>query len=97
MAHSARRSIRATLYDGRTVASNRVVLVCPQAGNYAFTVQIVNHRTTERVLEYNRSTNPTCDPGTPTGEKITGNVVGVTLIGVGAGTTLTVDVLAEGL
>ncbi len=88
--------ILATLYDGRTVASGSSVFVIPNAGNYAVTVTISEHRLTERMLQYRPRTNPDTDPGTPTDEVIVRNVIGFTLMGVGAGTTLTVEAIATG-
>lgn len=82
--------------DGRTVASATRIFVLPSAGNYAITITIPEHRETERVIEWNLNTDPICDPGTPTNVKITHNIVGCTLIGVGHGTTLTVEAIATG-
>lgn len=82
--------------DGRTVASATRVFVIPSAGNYNFTITIAEHRTTERVLEWNFQTNPLCDPGSANNVVITRNVVGCTLVGVGHGTTLTVEAIASG-
>lgn len=93
---STRHNIVATLYDGRTVAYGTGTFVVTVAGNYAITVTIARLRDAERVLEYKLSTNPITDPGTPTNEVITANVVGLTLMGVGAGTTITVEVTASG-
>jgi len=90
-------TIIATLHrDGRTIAAGTSVYVLPSAGNYAITVTISEHRETERVLEWNLSTNPICDPGSPLNVRISHNIVGCTLIGVGAGTTLTVEAIASG-
>lgn len=91
-----RENILATLYDGRTIARGQTLYVVATAGNYAVTVTIAEHRSTERMIQYRPITNPTVDPGTPTNEVITGNVVGFTLMGIGAGTTLTVRVIASG-
>lgn len=93
---TARNNIVATLYDGRTIAYGMATFLVNVAGNYAITVTIARHRDTERVLEYKLTTNPITDPGTPTSEVITANVVGCTLMGVGAGTTITVEVTASG-
>lgn len=82
--------------DGQTIASSTRVYVLPQAGNYAIVLTISEHRVTNRVFEWNLHTNPTCDPGSPTNVKITNNIVGCTLIGIGSGTTLTVEVIAVG-
>jgi len=92
----ARENIVATLLDGRTIARGTSTYVFATAGNYAITVTINEHRITEKMIEYLPTTNPTTDPGTPTNVVITGNVVGFTLIGVGAGTTLTAEVVAVG-
>jgi hypothetical protein len=88
--------ILATLFDGRTVASGSSTFVLPTAGNYAVTVTISEHRNTERMLQYRPRTDPDTDPGVPTDDVIVRNVVGFTLMGVGAGTTLTVEVIATG-
>lgn len=93
---STRHNIVATLLDGRTIAYGTATFLVTAAGNYAITVTIARHRDTERVLEYKLTATPICDPGTPTNEVITGNVVGCTLMGVGAGTTLIVEVTASG-
>jgi len=82
--------------DGRTIAGATAIFVLPSAGNYAITITIPEHRRTERVIEWNLHTNPLCDPGTPTNVRISNNIVGCTLIGVGSGTTLTVEPIATG-
>lgn len=82
--------------DGQTICSGTSVYVLPQAGNYAIRVTITEHRHTVRVLEWNLHTNPLCDPGTPTNVRISANVIGCTLIGVGSGTTLTCEAIAVG-
>ena len=92
----ARENIIATLLDGRTIARGSATYVFATSGNYAISVTINEHRLTEAVFRYNLCTNPLCDPGTSTCEKITGNTVGVTLIGIGQGTTLQVEVIASG-
>jgi len=89
-------TIHATLLDGRTIASGSSTYVLGAAGNYAVVVTLPELRTIEAVLEWRLSTDPLTDPGTPTNEVITNNVVGCTLMGVGAGTTLRVEVKALG-
>lgn len=75
-------------------------LVCPSAGNYVVNVGLSSPwapGTINQVISiYNVTTSPVCDPGTPTGVVATAPVVGFTLIGVGAGTTLTAAVIARG-
>lgn len=94
-----KKTIIATFHpavDGQTIASGTSVYVFPAAGNYAIVVTIAEHRRTNRVFEWNLHTNPLCDPGSPTNVRISHNVVGCTLIGVGSGTTLTVEAIAVG-
>jgi hypothetical protein len=85
------------LPDGRVIAKDSTTLVVASSGNYAITVTISDLKTVEEVLQHKPSTDPLCDPGTPVNEKITGNVVGFTMVGVGAGTTLTIEVTAVGM
>lgn len=82
--------------DGRTIARNTRVYVFPSAGNYSLSITINELRIAERVMQWNLSTNPVCDPGTPTNPSYTVNVVGCTLIGIGAGTTLTAEAIVIG-
>lgn len=74
-------------------------LICAAGGDYAINVTIstpwaptvINH-----VLEIHFFAQPVVDPGTPVNPQITANVVGFTLVGVGAGTTLTARVKVTG-
>jgi len=66
------------------------------SGDYAVTVTIAGFTNIVRVLGWNISTNPPCDPGSPINMVVTKNVVGCTLVGVGAGTTLTIQMQAVG-
>jgi len=75
-------------------------IVCASAGNYVLNVSLstpwapsVINRI---VCIYNVSTDPLTDPGTPTCIVATPPVVGMTLVGVGHGTTLTEAVVAMG-
>lgn len=82
--------------DGRTVARATRVYVLPQAGNYAISLTVTELRTLERVMQWNLTTDPLCDPGTPTNPTYSGNTVDCTLIGVGSGTTLTAEIIGVG-
>ena len=82
--------------DERVVARGTRTVILPSAGSYAVTIIVPDLKYVEIVLQYKFTCDPICDPGTPTNEKITGNVVGFTLIGVGDGTTLTTDLIAVG-
>lgn len=64
-------------------------LVVPSAGNYKLSITISGVSTITYLLNLRVNTEPVVDPGTPTCIHIAGNVVGLTLIGVGGGTTLT--------
>lgn len=71
--------------------------VLPSAGSYAVTVAIPDLKQVAWILKWGFHTNPVCSHGTVENEGITGNVVGCTLVGVAAGTTLNVEVVAVGL
>ena len=85
------------LKDGRVLATGKTTTVLPSAGNVAITITVPDLKYIEYVVQYRRTTNPTTDPGTPVNEKIDGNVVGLTVLGVGAGTTLTYEAMVVGL
>jgi len=76
------------------------VLVCPSAGNYVVNVSLSSPwvpTVINRIVSfYNVGADPATDPGTPMGLKASPPIVGCTLIGVGAGTTLTEAVVAFG-
>lgn len=90
-------SIDATLKDGHTKATARVRIICPVAGDYSLNFTLTNLRRVDQVLEIRRHTNPLVNSGTPSWWNITGNLVGVTIIDVGAGTTLTAWCTALGI
>lgn len=74
-------------------------IVCPTAGNYVINVNIsvpwapilIN-----RIVSVLFDADPDTDPGTPLGAISLAPVVGFTVIGVGAGTTLTARVVVMG-
>lgn len=82
---------------GRVFAEGSSTIKTTIMGDYAVNIRVPDLRMVEKVLEYSFHCEPIVDPGSPTNEKISGNVVGVTLVGVGDGTTLTVTVLAAGV
>lgn len=86
-----------SLKDGRVLATNSTTSVFSEAGDYPITITVPDLKQVEYVLQYKFTTDPTVDPGTPVNERIVGNVVGVTLVGVGAGTTLTAEVVVIGI
>jgi len=69
------------------------------AGNYAITVSLGSPwapSTINHVIDIQFNTNPVCDPGSPINIVNSPPVVGFTLVGLGAGTTLTTHVEALG-
>jgi len=86
----------ATLQDGRVIAqAKRSTIV--DAGNVNFNIRVPDLRMIEYVLQVEFYSDP--DTYIESGfmdKKITGNVVGMTIYGVAAGTTLTVEVIAIG-
>jgi hypothetical protein len=68
-------------------------------GDYAVTVTVSSPwapATINHLIDIHFFADPTVDPGTPVNPVITGNVVGFTLVGLGAGTTLTSRVKVTG-
>ena len=86
-----------TLLDGRTVAKG-VTTQAVLAGLVYVTVTVPNLNFIEEVLHVEVYTNPACDIESGFGNKnITGNVVGITIAGVSAGTTLIAEIIAIGV
>jgi len=86
-----------TLLDGRTIAKGVTTQVVAMGATYV-TVTIPNLNFIEEILHVQVHTDPACDIESNFGNKnITGNVVGVTIAGVGAGTTLTTEIIALGV
>lgn len=77
---------------GGILFTGDATIVVAAGGDYVVNVALSSPfapTTINHLLEVHFFTNPVCDPGTMTNPVITGGVVGFTLIGVGAGTTLT--------
>jgi hypothetical protein len=74
-------------------------LVCPTAGNYVINVGITwpwAPVAINRIVSVLFDADPDTDPGTPLGTTATPPTVGMTIIGVGAGTTLEARVVVMG-
>jgi len=75
-------------------------LVCPSAGDYELNVSLnspwVPILINRIVCVQNITTDPLTDPGTPTEIVASPPIVGMTIVGVGHGTTLTEAVVAMG-
>lgn len=82
--------------DGSLVARGVTTDILPTGGNYAITVTVPDLREVEFVVGILFVTDPITSPGIATNRKITGNVVGFTLLNVGTGTTLISIVIAKG-
>jgi len=75
-------------------------LICPSAGNYVLNISLSTPwapTTINRIVAItNVNVDPVTDPGTPVGVVASPPIVGMTLIGVGHGTTLTESAVAMG-
>ena len=74
-------------------------IVCAAAGDYVINVSLSSPwapGTINHILEVYFQTSPVCDPGTMVNPIINAPVVGFTIVGVGAGTTLTAQVKVTG-
>lgn len=83
--------------DGRTIATEPQTIVVNASGNYSITFTFRRLKFVQRVLEVQRNTNPLCNSGTVSLTHINENVVGITLVDIGAGTTLTALCTAIGI
>ncbi len=81
---------------GGAIHSDTNTLVVAAEGDYAVTVTVAGITTINHLLDIQLTVSPDVDPGTPIDPVITGNVVGFTLVGVGAGTTITASVKVTG-
>lgn len=89
--------IVATLRDGRVIAYGAYTQVVP-AGASNIVVRVPDLKYVEYVLQVQHDTDPDTELSSGSGQdkKITGNLVGLTLFGVAAGTTLTSKIIAIG-
>ncbi|GAH49146.1 unnamed protein product [marine sediment metagenome] len=88
--------IVATLYDGRTIAKG-VTTQAVLAGATYVTVTIPNLNFIEEILNVQVHTDPSCSISGFGNKNISGKVVGITIAGVDAGTTLTLEIIAVGV
>jgi len=83
--------------EGMVIARGRTVEVATGGGNWAVNVRVPDLKEVLAVLHIQWESNPaTYVTGIYGKKKITGNVVGMTLQGPAAGTTLTTEVVAIG-
>jgi len=89
--------ILAITKDRKVIASASVTQTVPiPGGNIPVLVRVADLRSVEYVVQYKFDTDPLVDIGSPVNEKIEANVVGLTLAGVAAGTTLTTTITCLG-
>lgn len=84
---------------GGLLFSGDQTTVYAAGGDYAVTVTVSSPwapATINHLINIYFSAEPPVDPGAPINPVITGNVVGFTLVGLGAGTTLTSTVKVTG-
>jgi len=92
----SREYFSSMLRDGRSLAQGDATYTFATAGNFAVVIRLSDLKYIEKIIQYQFETDPIVDPGSPVNEKITGNVVGMTLIGVGGGTTMVINVMGVG-
>lgn len=85
---------------GGALFSGDQQIICAAGGDYAVTVTISSPwapGTINNLIDIHFvDVSPVVDPGTPVNPTINGNVVGFTLVGVGAGCTITSRVKVTG-
>lgn len=89
--------IVATLSDGRTIAKGVTTQVVALGSTYV-TVTVPNLNFIEEIIHVQVYTDPSVDIEKGFGNKnIEGNIVGITIAGVSAGTTLITEIIAIGV
>ena len=83
--------------DGHVLGRGRETYLLPAPGSYGITVSIPDLKAVTWILKWSFRSTPIVSHGTVENEWVAGNVVGCTLIGVTAGTTLRVDAVAIGV
>ena len=81
---------------GGRIAEDSQTTVYATGGDKEISVTISGITTVNYILHIRFDTDPTVDSGNPVNEVIAGNVVGFTLLGLGAGTTLMTTVTVTG-
>lgn len=82
--------------SGGLIAEDSVTTVYATGGDKNILVTISGITTINYILHIRFNTDPAVDSGNPINEMITGNVVGFTLVSLGAGTTLTTTTTVRG-
>jgi len=82
--------------SGGKIAEDTVTTVYATGGDKEISVTIAGITVINYILHLHFTSDPAVDSGNPINEVITGNVVGFTLVSLGAGTTLTTTVTVRG-
>lgn len=84
--------------SGGLIAEDTTTTVYSSGGDKNILVTVAGITTINYILHVRFHTDPAVDSGNPINEWIeSGNVVGITLVGLGGGTTLTTTVTVRGL
>lgn len=78
------------------IGSGNTQITPTSGGNYAVQVTVSDLNSIDYILNVSIDTDPLQDPGTPVGQVISGNSVGMTLASVSTGGTISVKVDAFG-
>ena len=82
--------------SGGKIAEDTTTTVYSTGGDKNILVTVSGITTINYILHVRFHTDPAVDSGNPINEWIEGNVVGITLLGLGGGTTLTTTVTVRG-
>ncbi|MBW2651012.1 MAG: hypothetical protein JRC66_08430 [Deltaproteobacteria bacterium] len=82
---------------GGRIAEGSVTTVYDTGGDKPIQVSVPVLTSISYILDIRFTADPAVDPGKPVNIVVTGNVVGFTLVGLGAGTTLTTTAVVTGL
>ena len=82
--------------SGGKIAEDTITTIYSTGGDKNILVTVSGITTINYILHIRFHTDPAVDSGNPINEVITGNVVGFTLVGLGAGTTLITTATVRG-
>ncbi len=82
--------------SGGKIAEDSVTTVYATGGDKSIAVIVAGITAINYILHIRFLGDPAVDSGNPINESITGNIVGFTLVSLGAGTTLTTTVTVRG-
>lgn len=86
----------ASFRGGWVLGRGTTTMIVPSSGNYGVLISVPSLRLISWVLEWTFESMPIVSHGTVENVRVSGNVVGCTILGVGGGTTLTAEVVVFG-